>query len=438
MGMLDAKKEHVDAHLLPNGKPRNLGILTSGGDAPGMNSAIRAVVRTALNEGFNAYAIHEGYAGLVKGGSYIKKQSWQDVRGYQSIGGTEIGTARCKEFKERPGRLTAAKNLVVHGIDALVICGGDGSLTGADIFRREWPGLLKELVEKKEISKEQANPLENLTIVGLVGSIDNDLSGTDATIGAFSALGVICEMVDKVDDTARSHSRAFVVEVMGRHCGWLALSAGVALGADFIFIPEKPRAENWKEEMENIVAKVHHTLLFDMHITNLIQHRKNGKRKTIVIIAEGANDHEGNPITAEMVQNLLADPKGLNLDTRITTLGHVQRGGTACAYDRTLATLQGVEAVRAVMDAKPDTPTCFIGVTENKICRKNLMEAVRDTKEVAKAIEARDFDKAMSLRDAEFADLYTSYLTTTSSTIDVSQRLPNDKVSIFSHVHDQN
>ena len=256
MGMLDPQKKHHNAHLLPDGTPKKIAMLTSGGDAPGMNSAIRAVVRCSIHEGYDAYVVLEGYSGLVKGETYIKKQSWDDVRGYQSIGGTEIGTARCMEFKERAGRLQAAKNMVLHGIDALIICGGDGSLTGADIFRREWPGLLEELVQKKEITAKAAKPLEHLTIVGMVGSIDNDLSGTDATIGAYTALGNICEMVDKIGATAKSHSRAFVVEVMGRHCGWLALCAGVALGADFILIPEKPRADNWEEEMEAIVLKV--------------------------------------------------------------------------------------------------------------------------------------------------------------------------------------
>lgn len=160
------------------------------------------------------------------------------------------------EFYERPGRLLGAKNMILHGIDALIICGGDGSLTGADKFRAEWPSLLEELVEKKELEASQVEPFKHLNIVGLVGSIDNDMSGTDATIGAFSALARICEMVDYIEATASSHSRAFVVEVMGRHCGWLALMAGVATGADFVFIPEKPRDQNWREEMLAIVQKV--------------------------------------------------------------------------------------------------------------------------------------------------------------------------------------
>ncbi len=153
-----------------------------------------------------------------------------------------------------------------------------------------------------------------------------------------------------------------------------------------------------------------------------------GKRKTIVIVAEGAHDQNGNKITPEIVKTLLADKHGLNLDTRITTLGHTQRGGAACAYDRSLASLQGVEAVNAVLEATPETPTPFIAIIENKIVRKPLVQAVLDTKEVAKAIDARDFDKAMSLRDTEFGDVYGSYLTTTATNLNDAMRLPPQKV----------
>lgn len=393
------------------GVKKKIAIMTSGGDSPGMNGVVRACVRTALHMGCDAYCVYEGYEGLVKGGDYIRKMAWDDVRGWLSEGGTLIGTARCMEFYERPGRLTGAKNMILNGIDALIICGGDGSLTGADKFRAEWPSLLEELVAKKELTTAQIDPYRHLNIVGTVGSIDNDMSGTDATIGAYSALSRICEMVDFIEATASSHSRAFVIEVMGRHCGWLALMAGVATGADFVFIPEKPREDNWKEEMCTVVKK----------------HRSLGKRKTIVIIAEGAHDKYSNKITPSMVKDLLADPNGLHLDTRITTLGHVQRGGTAVAYDRMLATLQGVEAVKAVLEATPETETCFIAITENKIVRRPLMQAVVDTKAVAKAIEAQDFDKAMSLRDTEFADQYASYMLTTTANLDGGNMLPEGK-----------
>ncbi len=235
---------------------KKIAIMTSGGDSPGMCGVVRACVRTAIHMGCDVYCIYEGYEGLVRGGDLIRKMEWHDVRGWLSEGGTLIGTARCKAFFERAGRLTAAKNMIVHGIDALIICGGDGSLTGADIFRAEWPSLLEELVSTGVFTNEQTEPYKHLNIVGLVGSIDNDLSGTDATIGCYSALARICYAVDLIEATAYSHSRAFVIEVMGRHCGWLALLAGVATGADFIFIPEKPREDNWREEMCSIIHQV--------------------------------------------------------------------------------------------------------------------------------------------------------------------------------------
>ncbi|KAH8131814.1 6-phosphofructokinase [Trichoderma asperellum] len=388
---------------------KKIAVMTSGGDSPGMNAVVRAVVRMTIHMGCDAFCVYEGYEGLVQGGDFIKKMGWDDVRGFLSEGGTLIGTARCMAFYERPGRLTAAKNMVLNGIDALIICGGDGSLTGADKFRAEWPSLIDELVANGELTAEQVAPYRHLNIVGLVGSIDNDLSGTDATIGCYSALSRICEMVDYIEATASSHSRAFVIEVMGRHCGWLALLAGVATGADFVFIPERPRDHDWREDMKLVVQR----------------HRNMGKRKTIVIVAEGARDKNGNKITPSEIKDLLADTSegGLALDTRITTLGHVQRGGTAVAYDRMLATLQGVEAVKAVLEATPETETCFIAINENKIVRKPLMQAVKETKEVAVAVDAKDFEKAMSLRDTEFSDQYKSYLTTTNVLID-DHKLP--------------
>lgn len=397
-----------------NGPKKKIAVMTSGGDSPGMNGVVRAVVRMAIHLGCDAFAVYEGYEGLVRGGEFIKKMEWHDVRGWLSEGGTLIGTARCMAFYERPGRLTAAKNMVLNGIDALIICGGDGSLTGANKFRSEWPSLLDELVRDGELSNDQVAPYRHLNIVGVVGSIDNDLSGTDATVGCYSALSRICEMVDYIEATASSHSRAFVIEVMGRHCGWLALLAGVATGADFVFIPERPQEHDWRDDMAVVVNR----------------HRKLGKRKTIVIVAEGARDKNGTKITSDEIKDLLANKEegGMGLDTRITTLGHVQRGGTAVAYDRLLSTLQGVEAVKAVLEATPETETCFIAINENKIVRKPLMKAVEETKEVARAIDGKDFDKAMSLRDTEFADQYNSYLTTTNVMVD-DNKLPMKNVS---------
>jgi 6-phosphofructokinase len=219
---------------------KRIGVLTSGGDAQGMNAAVRAVVRSALHFKAGVYAIYEGYQGMVEGGDRIRPLAWDDVGSILHRGGTVIGTARSAEFRERPGRLRAARNLLQHGIDRLVIIGGDGSLTGADLFRREWPELVAELVRNGEIDSATAEQHPALMIAGLVGSIDNDMVGTDMTIGADSALYRIIEAIDAITSTAASHQRSFVVEVMGRHCGYLALMSAIAGGTDYVLIPENP------------------------------------------------------------------------------------------------------------------------------------------------------------------------------------------------------
>lgn len=386
-------KKELSAVSSKTSNRRKIAVMTSGGDAPGMNACVRAVVRTAIHRGCDVFAIMEGYEGLLQGGDFIKPMTWEDVRGWLAIGGTQIGTARCAGFRERPGRLNAAFNMVKNGIDGLIVCGGDGSLTGADLFRSEWPSLISELASTNRITQEEAIKHKHLYICGTVGSIDNDMATTDATIGAFSSLARICQAVDYIDATAQSHSRAFVIEVMGRHCGWLALMAGIATGADFIFIPERPPSpEEWKENMSKVVKR----------------HREFGRRKTIVIVAEGAIDSGLNPITSECVKDELVK---LGLDTRVTLLGHVQRGGNAVAFDRMLATLQGVEAVDAILSATPDSASPMIGITENKIVRRDLMESVALTKSVATAIKNKDFEKAMSLRNTEFAENWANFMT---------------------------
>ncbi|CCE61595.1 hypothetical protein TPHA_0A05200 [Tetrapisispora phaffii CBS 4417] len=395
---------------------KKIAVMTSGGDSPGMNAAVRAVVRTGIHYGCDVYAVYEGYEGLLRGGEYLKKMAWEDVRGWLSEGGTLIGTARSMDFKQRWGRKQAAGNLISEGIDALIVCGGDGSLTGADLFRHEWPSLVEELVADGKFTQAQVDPFKHLTIVGLVGSIDNDMSGTDSTIGAYSSLERICEMVDYIDATAKSHSRAFVVEVMGRHCGWLALMAGIATGADYIFIPERASVKGkWEDELKEVCSR----------------HKSKGRRNITVIVAEGALDNELNAISADDVKDVLVD---LGLDTRVTILGHVQRGGTAVAHDRWLATLQGVDAVKAVLEATPETPSPLIGINENKIIRMPLVESVKLTGSVATAIEARDFDKAISLRDPEFIELYENFLSTTIKD-DGSELLPEDKRLKIAIVH---
>src|SRR5512133_662118 len=373
---------------------KRIAVLTSGGDAQGMNSAVRAVVRTGIDKGAEVYAVYEGYQGLVEGGDSIRKMDWNSVSSIVQRGGTIIGTARSEEFRTRDGRRKAVCNLIQHGIDGLVVIGGDGSLTGANLFRQEWPSLVSELVQNGEITPEKAAEHPNLSIAGMVGSIDNDFHGTDMTIGADSALHRITEAVDAISSTAASHQRTFIVKVMGRNCGYLALYGALATGADWVLIPEAPPdVDNWQDVM----------------VERLEAGTRAGRRDHIVIMAEGAQDRYGNYIGSSDVQRVLEE--GLNEDVRITVLGHVQRGGRPSASDRKRTTLLGYEAVIAILEAKPDDEPILVGTKANRIIRLPLMECVEKTRQVAEAIKAHDYEKAMSLRSASFKDAFNTLRT---------------------------
>ncbi len=366
-------------------RPRSIGVLTSGGDAPGMNAAVRSVVRSALNQGLEVYAIYEGYKGMVEGGDGIRQMNWDSVSGILHRGGTVIGTARCKEFRTREGRLRAAKNLLERDIDSLIVIGGDGSLTGATIFRQEWPDLLAALVASGDISPDLAAAHPVLTIAGLVGSIDNDMFGTDMTIGADTALNRITNAIDAISSTAASHQRTFVVEVMGRNCGYLALMSALATGADWVIIPESPpETDDWENDMCLLLKSA----------------REAGRRNSMVIVAEGAQDRHGNPITSTHIKELLETRLGQ--DTRVTILGHVQRGGSPSAFDRYMSTVLGHAAVENVISATPTSEAEVIGMRENRIHPESLAEAVRLTHSVADAIANQDYDRAMELRGRSF------------------------------------
>ncbi len=363
---------------------KRLGILTSGGDAQGMNAAVRSVIRTALKLGATPFAVMEGWQGAVDGGDRIKQMGWSDVSSILNEGGTVIGTARCPDFREKDGRRRACKNLLDHGIDRLIVIGGDGSLTGTNEFKNEWPELVAELLEAGEITKEVAQAHPSLVIVGLVGSIDNDLVGTDMTIGADSALHRIVDAIDNVSSTAASHQRTFVIEVMGRHCGYLPLMAAVAGGADYVFTPENPPRLGWENDMAE----------------KLTLGREAGRRESIVIVAEGALDAEGNHITSQDVANVIEEKLGVT--PRITILGHVQRGGTPSAYDRWMPTLLGYAAAHEILNADPAKPANILGVRHNRVTRIPLIEAVAATRNVGKLIEAKDFDAATAARGNSF------------------------------------
>uniref|UniRef100_A0A8D3C3P1 6-phosphofructokinase n=1 Tax=Scophthalmus maximus TaxID=52904 RepID=A0A8D3C3P1_SCOMX len=325
----------------------------------GMNAAVRATVRVGLYTGAKVYFVHEGYQGLVDGGENIRLATWESVSMMLQLGGTVIGSARCKDFRSREGRMKAAHNLVKLGITNLCVIGGDGSLTGANQFRTEWSGLLSDLVRDGKITKEEAKESSHLNIVGMVGSIDNDFCGTDMTIGTDSALHRIMEVVDAITTTAQSHQRTFILEVMGRHCGYLALVTALSCGADWVFIPEMPPDDDW----ENHLCR------------RLTNQRAIGSRLNVIIVAEGAMSRDDKPITSDLIKKLVTDRLGF--DTRTTVLGHVQRGGTPSAFDRILGSRMGVEAVMALLEATPDTPACVVSLSGNQAVRLPLMECVQ-------------------------------------------------------------
>lgn len=373
-------------------KKKRIGVLTSGGDAPGMNAAVRAVVRLALDKGAEVHAIYEGYQGMVDGDPYIRQIKWEEVGGILHKGGTIIGSARCAEFRQREGRLKAALNLISRGIDKLVIIGGDGSLTGASILKEEWPSLLAELVQTGKIIPETAESHPELTIAGLVGSIDNDVWGTDITIGADTALKRITDAIDAIADTAASHQRSFVVEVMGRDCGYLACMAGLATAADWVLIPESPpNLDNWEEKMCDVLRTG----------------RQMGRRDSIVVIAEGARDRRGNPISSDYIKQVLEDRLGE--DTRVTILGHLQRGGSPTAFDRNLSARLAAEAVTAVLSGNGEA--VLIGLVGNKIKRTPLTEVLQKTKAVHEAIAHQDFETAMQLRGRGYIEAFATIRT---------------------------
>uniref|UniRef100_A0A8C1BHD2 6-phosphofructokinase n=1 Tax=Cyprinus carpio carpio TaxID=630221 RepID=A0A8C1BHD2_CYPCA len=379
--------------LRMTGAGRAIAALTSGGDAQGMNAAIRAVTRMGIYVGAKVYLVYEGYQGLVDGGDNIKLANWQSVTNIIQLGGTVIGSARCKAFTTREGRLAAAFNLVKRGISNLCVCGGDGSLTGANIFRSEWSGLLEELVKKGRITAETAKQHGHLNIVGLVGSIDNDFCGTDMTIGADSALHRITEIIDAITTTllditkTRQNNKIHCVFC----CRYLALVSALASGADWLFIPEAPPEDGWEELM----------------CARLGESRSKGSRLNIIIIAEGAINRSGQPITSNYVKDLVVSRLGY--DTRVTVLGHVQRGGTPSAFDRVLSSKMGVEAVVALLEAGPDTPACVIGLSGNQAVRLPLIEAVEMTKEVQKAMNEKRFEEAIQLRGRSFENNWNIY-----------------------------
>lgn len=275
---------------------KKIGIITSGGDAPGMNAALRAATRAALAQGWEVYGVRNGFAGLIA--DSMGRLLARDVGGIIQHGGTMLGSARCPEFREEAGRAKALANLARRGIDALVVIGGNGSQTGSS-----------------------AVAAAGFPVVGVASTIDNDVIGTDMTIGADTAVNVTVEAIDRLRTTGASHNRAFVIETMGRHCGYIALMAGIAGGAEVIAIPESEVSP--QDAVERLGAAY-----------------RRGKSQAIVVVAEGAKHN-----AQAMMDYFKVQRATIGFELRVTTLGHVVRGGIPTAFDRALATRLGAAAI---------------------------------------------------------------------------------------------
>ena len=310
------------------GRIKKIGVLTSGGDAPGMNAAIRAVVRAAIFNGCEAYGIYDGYEGLISGN--VRRLQSHDVSNIIQRGGTILKTARSEAFRTPEGRTQAYECLKKHGIDALVVIGGDGTFSGA-----------------REMIQEHYVP-----IVGIPGTIDNDLYGTDYTIGYDTAVNTVVEAVDKIRDTASAHNRLFFIEVMGRDAGFIALRSAVATGAEAVLVPEI------KTDLDALNQYLEH---------DYKPHKSSG----IVIVAEG--EKSGGAYTiAEKISE-----KHPDYDVRVTVLGHIQRGGSPSAFDRVTASTLGVAAVDALMD---DQMSIMVGIMNKEVVHVPFNKAIKNSK----------------------------------------------------------
>jgi 6-phosphofructokinase 1 len=318
-------------HLMTNKKVTKIGVLTSGGDSPGMNAAIRAVVRTGLHYGLEVYGIMRGFAGMVD--NDIHKMESRSVANIIQRGGTILKTAREKAFQTPEGRRKAYDNLMKHGIDGLVIIGGDGSFKGAKLFSTEF----------------------DIPVIGLPGTIDKDITGTDFTIGFDTAVNTAVEAIDKIRDTADAHDRLFIIEVMGRDAGYIALHSGIATGAENILIPER------KTVIEDI-------------ITSLAEKERRQKLVNLIVVAEGDEFGGANEV-AKVIKERLPEQ-----EVRVCILGHIQRGGAPSCLDRLIASRMGYAAVECLVEGKHNV---FVGIVNNKMSYTPIQEAVKKKQRIS-------------------------------------------------------
>jgi 6-phosphofructokinase 1 len=309
-------------------KITKIAVLTSGGDAPGMNAAIRAVVRTSIYHNVECIGIYRGYQGMIEGD--FKEMDARSVKNIINKGGTILKSARSKDFITPEGRKKAYENLKKEGVDALVVIGGDGSFTGGLVFSKEF----------------------GIPVMGIPGTIDNDIFGTSHTLGYDTALNTVVEVIDKIRDTANSHNRLFFVEVMGRDAGHIALNAGIGAGAEEILIPEE-------------------NLGLERLLESLKKSKESGKTSSIVVVAEGDNIGKNVFELKEYVENNMPE-----YDVRVSVLGHMQRGGAPSCFDRVLASRLGVKAVESLLEGKSGY---MVGLLNDKIELTPLEQAIKGT-----------------------------------------------------------
>lgn len=314
-------------------KIKRIGVLTSGGDAPGMNAAIRAVTRAGINNGFEVYGIRMGFQGMIEGDMF--RMESQDVSGIIQKGGTFLQTARSMEFYKPEGRQIAYEQLEKFGIGAVVVIGGDGSFTGANYMTQE----------------------SNVSVIGIPGTIDNDLFGTDYTIGYDTALNTVTEAVDKIRDTASSHNRIFFIEVMGREAGFVAINSGIACGAEVIMVPRR------KSQMDTL--------------RDFLRERAAKNKSSIIIVSEGLE--EGGAMD---IANVIK-PEFPQFDIRVSILGHIQRGGAPSNKDRVVASIMGIAAVEAIKDSQTNI---MVGWKNERIVHVPLNKTIKMHKDVSEEL----------------------------------------------------
>jgi 6-phosphofructokinase 1 len=312
-------------------KIKNIGVLTSGGDSPGMNAAVRAVVRTCVYHNIGCYGIYQGYQGLID--NNLEPMNARSVKDIINKGGTILKSARCLEFRTKEGRKLAHDNLIKNNIDGLVVIGGDGSFTGAMIFQKEF----------------------SFPVIGIPGTIDNDIQGTRFTLGYDTALNTVIDAIDKIRDTASSHNRLFFVEVMGRDAGHIALNAGIGAGAEEILIPEEDMG------LERLLE-------------SLEKSEKSGKSSSIVVIAEGDKTGENVFEIASYIEKNLP-----YYEVRVSVLGHMQRGGSPSCFDRVLASRMGVFAVESLLEGSSNK---MVGIIDENMTLSPLEDAIKGKSQI--------------------------------------------------------